>query len=276
MSAQRGEQRPRSDAIQWSQTLYENRISDFEEKIARILAQLAHYMHPAVVARIQDRNEEERPIFEKLFRETISASSYLFPGSACVFPGVRRWVNGQGAKRKFNPRYSAILDDNIFPRHLWCFVAGGRPYSGPSWKSLRLAEFELAHVFSHKANELTTEAAFFEDFDHGLLPLGDFSCACNTVLLPKGTVRPTDNSATLKGIFYRRYVELYGERPLQGRSGFLRERVPSWYDSLLWNEPRLHRDWKSRVDSLLDYRTRTIARILADQPSADPEVSRQE
>ena len=32
-----------------------------------ILAQLAHHMHPDVVARIQARNEEERGDFEALF-----------------------------------------------------------------------------------------------------------------------------------------------------------------------------------------------------------------
>ncbi|MFT6917385.1 MAG: hypothetical protein ACJAWL_003744 [Motiliproteus sp.] len=227
-----------------------------------MLSQLAHHVHPAVVERIQQRNEEERAFFESLFENKIPVSSYLFSGSACVFPGVKRYVSGQGVKRRYNRAFSAIIDDNVYPRHLWCYMAGSVAYSGPSWKNLRLSTFELAHVFSHKETELEGESRIFETYDNAMLPFGDFTCACNVVLLPKGTVRPTDNSDALKAVFYQRYIDLYGETPLQGRSGFRKELVPAWYRQLKWNEPVLPSDWKSKTDKLLSYRTKKIARAM--------------
>ena len=219
-------------------------------------------MHPKVIARIQARNKEEGPKFGRMFGDRIPTSDYLFPGSACVFPGVKRYVSGRGRKRQYNSEFKAIIDDNIFPRHQWCFLSGNKAYSGPAWKSLGLSEFELAHVFSHKESELSTERAFFEEFDSSMLPFGDFSCACNVVLLPKGTVRPTDNSIALKAVFFKRYIDLYGEEPLQGRSGFRHEFVPEWYKKLQWNEPHLSQEWEARVEKLLAYRTKRIARIM--------------
>jgi len=242
--------------------MYENRISEFEESMADILSALAHHVHPSIVERIQIRNEEERPLFESLFEGKIPISGYLFSGSACVFPGVRRYVSGKGVKRRYNRSFSAIIDDNVFPRHLWCYMAGGLAYSGPSWKKLELSSFELAHVFSHKETELSFEERFFDSFDSSMLPYGDFTCACNIILLPKGTVRPTDNSEALKAIFYKRYIDLYGESPLQGRSGFEHQLVPSWYKKLRWNEPILPADWKVKTDKLLSYRTRKIERAI--------------
>ena len=61
---------------------------------------------------------------------------------------------------------------------------------------------------------------------------GDSSCACNVVLLLKGTVRPADNSKDIKAAFYKRYIDRYGESPLTGRSGFNDSLVPSWYGEL--------------------------------------------
>ncbi|MDA3961487.1 MAG: hypothetical protein PF961_11905 [Planctomycetota bacterium] len=243
--------------------VYENRIQDYEQDIASILSRLSHHMHPQVVARIQERNQDEYAHFDRLFAGRVSIGSYLFPGSACVFPGVRRYVGGRGTKGKFNPADAAIIDDNRFPRHLWCFMAGAQAYSGPTWKKLGLAQFELAHVFSHKESELKAEAAAFTVCDVSTLPFSDFTCACNVVLLPKGTVRPTDNSQAIKAIFYQRYIDLYGEGALQGRSQLRPECVPDWYATLEWNEPQLPDQWKARVDKLLAYRTRRITHLMS-------------
>lgn len=244
--------------------LYENRISQFEKPIAEILAQLAHHVHPKVVEAIRERNIDERRYFEDLFGDSIESTSYLFSGSSCVFPGVRRYVSNRGKKQRFNPEFSAIIDDNIFPRHLWCFIAGDRIYSGPAWQNLGLANFELAHVFSHKESNDAhdIEERLFKNFRNETPPLGNFSCACNTILLPKGSVRPTDNSATIKAVFFKRYIELYGEDSLQGRSDFRHEDVPSWYQNLQWNEPLLPPNWKIRVNHLLEYRKKKITHIM--------------
>ncbi len=240
----------------------ENRIRHHERDLCLILADLACHIHPLVVKKIQQRNREEYSFFKDLFSGLIEIDDYLFNGSACVFPGVRRYVSGQGKKKQYNPSYKAIVDDNIFPRHIWCFLENGKTYSGPNWKNSGLGEFELAHVFTHKESELQFESHFFRKVKDGLFPYGDFSCACNVVLLPKGTVRPTDNSRIIKSAFYMRYIELYGERPLNGRSRFDKSQAPEWYKDLRWNEPSLPIDWEEKVEKLLIYRTKRLTEIL--------------
>ena len=240
----------------------ENKITEHEPAIAKILANLCYHLHPEIVSLVQERNEVEYDYFKALFSDRIDIKHYLFPGSACVFPGVRRYVSARGKKQKFNRDESAILDDNIFPRHIWCFLLNGTAFSAPTWKKTRLSEFELAHVFSHKPSGASPEAISFENFDADISPYANFTCAANVVLLPKGTVRPTDNSSVIKSVFFKRHVELYGERTLNGRSDFRHESVPAWTDELVWNDPLLPTEWRSKVESLLRYRSKKVAAII--------------
>ena len=239
-----------------------NKIKDYEKDISIILAHLANHIHPKIIAAIQERNIAEYEYFRDLFADRVDVDDYLFDGSACVFPGVKRYVSGKGKKRAYNPEYLAIIDDNTFPRHVWCFLENGKTYNGPNWRDTGLGEFELAHVFTHKDTELEFEKQFFSEVKPNLNPYGDFSCACNVVLLPKGTVRPTDNSEAIKAIFYKRYIDLYGEIPLNGRNGFDNSSVPEWYSELEWNNPVLPADWKHNIDKLLDYRTGRITGLM--------------
>lgn len=241
----------------------ENKIAEFEPEIAKILAALSHHIHPEIVSYIQETNLRDRPFFENLFDGRIELNHYLFDGSACVFPGVRRYVSGQGQARTYNPDQGAIIDSNEFPRHLWCFLLKGNSYNGPSWKNTGLAEFELAHVFSHKLSEAEPEQKFFHEVNDDFSPFGNFTCAANVTLLPKGTVRPTDNSAVIKSVFFKRHIDLYGESTLRGRRGFREDMLPSWFDSLEWNAPFLPPDWRSNVDKLLEYRNNKLAGIMA-------------
>ncbi len=239
-----------------------NRIDEFEKDICSVLAHLAYHIHPKIVERIQSRNIEEFDYFKELFANKIEVDNYLFDGSACVFPGVRRYVSGQGKKKAYNIEYKAVIDDNTFPRHIWWFLENGKTYNGPNWRDTGLGEFELAHVFTHKESEIEFEKQFFSTIQDNLYPYGDFSCACNVALLPKGTVRPTDNSKAIKATFYKRSIDLYGESPLNGRSGFNESLVPSWYSELNWNEPPLPIGWESNIEKLLKYRTERITGLL--------------
>jgi hypothetical protein len=240
----------------------ENKISKFEFDICLILAQLCHHIHPKIIQAIQAKNLKQYDYFKELFGKYINADDYLFEGSACVFPGVRRYISGQGTKKRYNSEYKAIIDDNSFPRHLWCFLVNNKTYNGPNWKESGLNQFELAHIFTHKKSELNFEKQFFRNLDAQTQPLGDFTCACNIVLLPKGTVRPTDNSENIKAIFYQRYIELYGESTLQGRKDFISNKVPAWYSKIKWNEPFCPSKWEEKVDSLLKYRTQRIKQLI--------------
>ncbi|MCB1216879.1 hypothetical protein KDL44_05775 [bacterium] len=240
-----------------------NKIREHEFGICKIISALAYHIHPRIAEQIRKRNLEERAYFAELFGDMVDLDSYLFTGSVCVFPGVKRYVSGKGKRRAYNPEYRAIIDDNTFPRHVWCFLEYGNSYNGPNWKATGLGQFELAHVFSHKSSELELESRFFNDFNADLIPDGDFTCACNVVLLPKGTVRPTDNSDNIKAAFYQRYIDLYGEESLNGRAGFRSELVPGWYSELSWNEPMLPDGWQEHIERLLKYRTKRISHLIS-------------
>ncbi|OUR80382.1 hypothetical protein A9Q83_01395 [Alphaproteobacteria bacterium 46_93_T64] len=242
--------------------ILQNRLNEYEYEMGFILANLAYHIHPKIISRIQYINRNEQSYFDELFAGKIDTENYLYDGSACVFPGVRRYVSGKGKKRSYNFEYQAIIDDNTFPRHIWCFLKSGKTYSGPNWEKSELSEFELAHIFTHKESELEFEKQFFSEIDDDLLPFGDFSCASNVILLPKGTARPTDNSRIIKAVFYKRYIDLYGEDSLNGRSGFRIGEVPKWYSELKWNEPYLPENWEKNIEALMNYRTKRITKIV--------------
>jgi hypothetical protein len=241
----------------------ENKIGSFNKGLALILGKLAYHIAPDIVTHIVEQNKNDRDYFTKLFAGKIEAEQYLFSGSACVFPGVRRYVsNKKDVTRTYNEAYRAIVDDNGFPRHIWCYLLGGKGYSSPMYKKIGLDAFELAHIFAHKETEINDEKEFFKTIDKDLRPYGEFTSAANVVLLPRGTVRPTDNSTVVKSIFYKRYIDLYGEETLGGRRGFLQSRVPDWYSDIEWNAPLLPEDWKKNIDALLEYRKDKITSIM--------------
>ncbi|GHV22465.1 hypothetical protein AGMMS49959_13330 [Planctomycetales bacterium] len=227
----------------------ENKIHLFNKDLAIILASLAYHISPEIVRYIVEANKKDIIFFEKLFGDKIDTKNYLFNGSDCVFPGIRRYVSGEGKKQKYNTKYCAIIDDNTFPRHIWCFLINGKCYTGPNWKETNLEEFELAHIFTHKESEIIMEKNYFKEIDNNISPHGEFTSAANVVLLPKGTVRPTDNSTI-------------GEDSLNGRKGFIENKVPEWYSEIKWNEPFLPEKWRKNINSLLDYRKERITTII--------------
>jgi len=237
-----------------------NKINDFNKELAIILAQLAYHISPDIVKHIQERNLNDRPFFEDLFRNSIDIDNYLFKGSDCVFPGVRRWDSQKGEKHKYNKSYKAIIDDNSFPRHIWCFLFNGKPSGAKNWKNFK--EFELAHIFAHKEIETSVEKYYFKNFDDKKYPFAQFTSASNVVLLPKGTVRPTDNSTIIKLIFYKHHIDLYGEETLIGRSEFRHDLVPDWYSELIWNDPIKPDNWMQNINVLIDYRKQKIVETL--------------
>jgi hypothetical protein len=103
----------------------ENKARFFDKELAIILASLAYHISPEIVKYIVEANERDYTFFAKLFHQKIDVKNHLFAGSDCVFPGIRRYVGGEGQKQTYNIKYKAIIDDNIFCRHIWCFLVNG-------------------------------------------------------------------------------------------------------------------------------------------------------
>ncbi|MBL7646585.1 MAG: hypothetical protein JNK74_10390 [Candidatus Hydrogenedentes bacterium] len=245
-----------------------NLIELEQHNIAKALARVTHHMHPKVIARIREINSGhvERARLEAILPECIEREAWFYPGSACVFPGVRRFVGRVKKKQllKYVPKEACIIDDNRFPRNLWTFLAIGEHYTGPNWKNSGLSDFELAHIFSHKHEKQELEWEVFKEHDKKQKPYGLFTCASNVVLIPKGFAKPTDGLPAVRVAFFKRHIELYGEDCLPGLRGLDPEAIPGWYDDLEWNEPSLPPRWEENVDKLVAFRYAWLAKLLSD------------
>lgn len=248
-----------------SKNVFPNKSKREQHIIALSLARLCHHAHPEIVQKIRLANEEERGKLVEILPAEVDIADYFHKGSACVFPGVRRFIGKLNKKElfKYVAQKKAIIDDNRFPRHFWTYLVAGQAYSGPIWKKTGLCEFELAHVFSHKADEKRLEERVFEHVDLSQKPYGLFTCPSNVVLISKGMAKPTDGLDAILTAFFKRHIELYGKETLPGLRDLKESEIPEWYDELQWNEPILPSNWQDNVLGLLKYRYRRLKKIFS-------------
>ncbi len=244
-----------------------SKLGDVEEEVATAIAKVAYVISPRIVRLVSELNHAWKTEFETRFGSRIDPTHYLYPGSACVFPGVRRHSSEADRNLElfvYQDAAKAILDDNSFPRQLWSFVCTGKKYSrgGQHWKKSGLGKFELAHVLPHKAYELTGVSEWFEKRPpiDGLSGL--FTCASNVILLPKGMSRPTDGTEGIRIAVFKRYFDLYGESHAGGFSRITLPKRLTWVDKLHWTDPVEPPDWETRVAELDNYRKAILRKLL--------------
>jgi hypothetical protein len=244
--------------------LFPNRMAEVERPLASLLASVAHFVHPSVVDAVRAANAPYAADFAAYAPPSVRRGDYLFAGSDCGFPGVRR-QSGQGAvpseRRTFVHSQGAILDDNVFPRHLWVFLARGSAYSGPAWKAASLDGFELAHLFPHKVDEVASVRGLWSSFPGDGRVNALFTSASAVVLVPKGLAKPTDTRGSVLACFYRRYLDLYGQPPVPGAEAADLV-VPSWYSEIVWNEPVEPPRWRERTGAFLAYRDQRLRGVF--------------
>lgn len=242
--------------------IFEDYSKQVEFEIASALAKVSYHIHPVIVEKIVADNVEFKTHLLDLIKDnelrSDFAETFFYKESDCVFPGVRRPVNfeknGNSWKRNLNVKDLTILDDNTFPRHIWAFLSMNKMYEGKMWSASGLSNFELAHIFGHKSDEKNLEKKVFSTFNESKKPYACFTSASNVVLIPKGLMKPTDTFEAIKIAFYKRHIDLYGERNLLLEKGFNNKYVPEWYPDLHWQEPLLPDDWEQKIDNLLSYR----------------------
>ena len=246
--------------------IWPNRIELEQHNIAKALARVTHHMHPKVIARIREINADqmERARLEAILPACIEREAWLQPGSACIFPSVRRFVGRVKKKQllKYVAKEACIIDDNRFPRNLWTFLSAGAHYGSPNWKSSGLSDFELAHIFSHKHGKQELEWEVFKVHDKKQKPYGLFTCASNVVLIPKGFAKPTDGLPAVRVAYFKRHIDLYGEESLPGLRTLDPEAIPGWYGDLEWNEPILPPGWEENVEKLMEFRHDRLKKLF--------------
>ena len=202
----------------------------------------------------------------------IDPAIYLWEGSPCAFPGVRRYAGSTGiavfrkrVKSSEAPPQCLSLDDNDYPKHLWSFVFTGRPFRkrGPDG-------YRLAHLFDHKeyGNRWRDELDTPPGVKGPVLPYGLFTSAANSVYAPGAFLRPTDLSPRLRSLIQRRAQQLYGDvcclvpPPLAVKPC----EDPDWaVDKFRWSAPV---GGMERVADFLEFRRERIGELIEKRNAA--------
>ena len=184
-------------------------------KLAHVLTPLVKFLHPDIVAAVAEDNQRHLTDRRSKLEEVgIDADIYLWTGSPCAFPGVRRyagsqeiaWYRKRTASTDFVPPHCIRLDDNDCPKHLWSFVFTGGPFrkKGPR-------EYQLAHLADHKEhnNRWRDEFSLELRADPPLL-FGLYTSPANTAYVPKNFLQPTDVVHPLRALLLKQAYRLYG------------------------------------------------------------------
>lgn len=183
-------------------------------RLAQVLARYVRFLSPSIVEMVAEDNERHR--FEwcgALESCGVDPSLYLWEGSPCAFPGIRRYagsreiaqyrkVSGSAAR----PPDALSLDDNDFPKQIWSFVFRNAQFSkfGPEG-------YRLAHLVDHKEykNRMGEDLVAASDDLVRVLP-GLYTCPSNTAYVPASLLLPTDFNPWVRNLILRRSAELYG------------------------------------------------------------------
>jgi hypothetical protein len=224
------------------------------------------FLNPDIIKAITDDNEKHRSKWrEGLVDKGIDPELYLWEGSPCAFPGVRRYA-GKLERQSFysekgeneNNKYAVKLDDNSYPKQIWSYVFRNRPFPkhGP-------VGYTLAHMIDHKdhKNRCADEFIYLNNRTPDVL-YGLYSSPANAVYVPSSLYKPTDHSQLVRNLLIRKSMELYGgicnlvPDWMQVKDSFL----PDWeLERFNWNNPVGSLE---NIKSFLKYRENEINRLL--------------
>ncbi len=242
-------------------------------ELARAMSPFVRFLDPGIIDAVAEDNRRLGTEWSsRLEAFGIDPAIYLWEGSPCAFPGVRRYAGSteiavfrKRAAPDEAPSQCLALDDNDYPKHLWAFVFTGKPFrkQGPDG-------YQLAHLFDHKKHgnrwrdELHRPPAADE-----LVPLyGLFTSAANSVYAPGAFLRPTDFSASLRSLIQRRALQLYGNicrivpPPLEVKPC----EDPNWaLENFQWNAPVGGMD---HLPDFLEFRRERMGELIDKRYSA--------
>ena len=242
-------------------------------ELARAMAPYVRFLDPAIVrAVVEDNRRVGRAWSASLEALGIDPGIYLWDGSPCAFPGVRRYAGSteiavfrKRAESGEAPTQCLSLDDNDYPKHLWSFIFTGKPFRkrGPEG-------YQLAHLFDHKeyGNRWRDELDAPPGVEEPVLPYGLFTSAANSVYAPGAFLRPTDLSPKLRSLIQRRAQQLYGEicRLVPPPLSVKPSEEPGWaVDNFRWNVPV---GGMERVADFLEFRRARIGELIEKRNAA--------
>ena len=238
-------------------------------QLAAVITPLVRFLHPQIVQQIVEDNSVSRASWSAEFqRMGINPDIYLWDGSPCAFPGVRRYAGSQEIARfrkqvgdsPKRPTDCLCLDDNDFPKHLWAYVFTGKPFRkrGPQG-------YQLAHLADHKAHNNRWREEFAVESQTNPPPLfGLYTSPANLAYVPSNFLRPTDFSGTLRGLILSRAYQLYGSVARLAPPPLVEKTEPDseWHpDNFRWGDCV---GTVENVDSFLHYRKQRMDELIRD------------
>ena len=178
--------------------------------VLRPLVKLVKFLHPDIIATVAEDNRRHVPDWRSKLEEVgIEADIYLWDGSPCAFPGVRRYAGKE--RSTYRDRTKVFpdclwLDDNDYPKHLWAFVLTGGQFrkKGPRG-------YELAHLADHKVHKNRWRNEFSLDSEANPPHLfGLFTSPANMAFVPEILGKLTDVVPPLRALFLKQAYRLYG------------------------------------------------------------------
>jgi len=234
--------------------------------LVHLTARYIKFVSPEIVRRIVSDNDKNRSEWSaKLLGRDVDPQIYLWDGSPCAFPGVRRYAGSKEIAyfRKHTELKDAEitgavqLDDNSFPKQIWSHVFLGKKFAnaGPGG-------YALAHLADHKEHKNRADEEFeLPSAEHKHPLYGLFTCPTNTAYIPNSLIRPTDFSPVIRRLLISRANALYGD---------FCQILPQWMRLKPAQENWDHRDFQwgetvgelDHVNDFLKFRTETMEKIF--------------
>ena len=206
--------RPRARSGSWPD--WQQPSEETLRSLAQVLAPHVRFLQPEIIAALVEDTQRHAKEWSAQLRERgIDPAIYLWDGSPCAFPGVRRHAGSKeiSAFRRQSdqdvlPPHCLAIDDNDFPKQVWAFTFTGKPFRkrGP-------VGYQLGHLVDHKehGNRWREELDFVGGCPEPPLLFGLFTSAANAAYFPSASLRPTDFSFHLRSLVQPRAQQLYGE-----------------------------------------------------------------
>ena len=237
-------------------------------RLAKVLTPLVRFLHPDIVRSVTEDNRKHSERWSPKFAALgVDPDIYLWQGSPCAFPGVRRHagsaeialLRGKSTTPVTKPPNCLCLDDNTYPKHLWAFVFTGKPFRNQGPKG-----YQLAHLADHKEYKNCWNQEFMTEGSADPPPLmGLFTSPANTAYVPLHFLRPTDFTGPLRALLLGRAYQLYGEvcrlapPPLNEKAGGYSAWSPDYFE---WSDPV---GTMENIADFLVFRRKRIEELIA-------------
>jgi hypothetical protein len=178
-------------------------------KMARVVTKYTRFLDPAIVAAVSDDNRRYADDWSaRLSAQGVDPRLYLWGGSACCIPGVRRYVDAEkGAWKRGRTVFkdALALDSNEYPRWIWATLLPERA------AELEAQDYIIFHPLNHRVINAQVQASLeVNTYLQGRGLYGLFTSAANLVYAPNVLIALMNSNHWLRTLLLERQAELYG------------------------------------------------------------------